>query len=85
MARPSLSAFTLKQRPTKLMTMGLLKIGCHRISTWDVGSVFAKHFLTFSQDPRMFFKNEKVVLWNLGASNSQLMFLFLGPFQWTES
>jgi hypothetical protein len=62
MARPSLSPLTPKGLPIKLMTMGLLKIGCLRTSACNVGLVFARLALTFSQDPRMLFQNEKVVL-----------------------
>jgi hypothetical protein len=55
MAHPSLSPLMPKGWPIKLVTRGLLKIGCLRTSACDVGSIFAKHVLSFSQDPRMFF------------------------------
>jgi hypothetical protein len=85
MVRPSLSLLTPKGWPVGLVTKGLLKIGCLRTSTWEVGLVFTRLALTFNQDPIILFQKEQVVFWSLGAAKSQLMSWFLGPLPWTRS
>jgi hypothetical protein len=70
MARPSLNPLTPKGRLTKLMTKGLLKIGCLRTFAYNVGLVFERLPLTFSQDLSILFQNDKIIIWSLGATNS---------------
>ncbi len=56
-----------------LVMKGLPKMGCLSTATWDVGSVFTRPTLTFSQAPKMFLQNEQGVFLSFGVAKSQFM------------
>jgi hypothetical protein len=69
----------MKRLPAMLVIRGLPKMGCLSTSTQDVGSVFTRLALTFSQAPRMLLQNEQGVFLSLGAMKNQFTSKVLGP------
>jgi len=66
-------------------TDGLPKIGCRRVSAALVGFDLVRPGLTLSQEPKMLFHIEGLVLLSFEAANSQLMSGMDGPLPWTDS
>jgi hypothetical protein len=84
-ALPSLLPLTSSGVPLALRMDGLPKIGCLRISSSVVGSLFVKPCLAFIQASTMLLHIERLSRLSLGAARSQLKSGVDGPFPWRSS